>query len=154
MPPPQRTAYFSKSRQPGNVFRVSRITAFVPAIASTNRRVCVATPERCIKKFNAVRSPTNSDRILISCALGLFEKQKIVRPVRLVGFGVSDFGGERAGHGDQAFLFAEMDPDRRAKRDEKLDQAVDRLREQFGEASVQRAIRLAPAKKKGDEKGR
>ncbi len=34
-PPPHRTAYFSKVRQPGVVFRVSKTRALVPATAST-----------------------------------------------------------------------------------------------------------------------
>ncbi len=35
VPPPQRTAYFSRARRPGVVFRVSRSLVFVPARAST-----------------------------------------------------------------------------------------------------------------------
>ncbi len=62
-PPPQRTAYFSSNRQPGSVFRVSRIDAFVPATAATYRAVRVATPLRCWRKFRAVRSKASSVRI-------------------------------------------------------------------------------------------
>ena len=43
-------------RSPGVVLRVSRMTAPVPAMASTYLRVSVATPDRRIRKFSAVRS--------------------------------------------------------------------------------------------------
>jgi len=46
-PPPASTACFSRNRRSGVVLRVSRMRAPVPATASTNRRVSVATPERC-----------------------------------------------------------------------------------------------------------
>ena len=39
------------------VFRVSTIAARVPATASTKRRVSVATPERCWRRFKTTRSP-------------------------------------------------------------------------------------------------
>ena len=45
VPPPQRTAHFSAARRPGVVLRVSRMTARVPATASTYRRVSVAMPD-------------------------------------------------------------------------------------------------------------
>jgi hypothetical protein len=45
-PPPHRTAYFCSARRPGNVLRVSRTCAPVPASASTHRRVRVAMPLR------------------------------------------------------------------------------------------------------------
>src|SRR5580700_4102860 len=62
LPPPTRTAYFSRARSPGVVFRVSRISALVPSTARTNRRVSVATPLSCCKRFKATRSPVNSAR--------------------------------------------------------------------------------------------
>ena len=57
VPPPTATAYLSRVRQPGSVFRVSTIATPVPATASTKRRVWVATPQRRASKFSAVRSP-------------------------------------------------------------------------------------------------
>ena len=62
VPPPHRTAYFSSSRQPGVVLRVSRIFAGEPAAASTNFRVSVATPLSRWRKFRAVRSAARIDR--------------------------------------------------------------------------------------------
>ena len=35
---------------------------------------------------------TSSDRNFIACALALFEKQRVTRPIRLIGFGVADVG--------------------------------------------------------------
>lgn len=83
-------------------------------------------------------APSSSDRTLIACALALFDREKVARPVRLIGFGVSDFVPPGAEAGGQAFLFPEMDPGRRELRDSKLDQAVDRLRDQFGDSAVLR----------------
>ena len=54
LPPPARTAAFSKLRSPGVVLRVSN-TATPPA-ASTKALVWVAMPERCPKKLSATRS--------------------------------------------------------------------------------------------------
>ena len=55
-PPPQRTAYFSRSRQPGVVLRVSKIATGRPRTASTNRAVSVAMPESRRITLSAVRS--------------------------------------------------------------------------------------------------
>ena len=55
-PPPATTAYFSKRRQPGMVFRVSRILARNPLISLTNAAVAVATPLNRCTKFRATRS--------------------------------------------------------------------------------------------------
>ena len=62
-PPPHRTAYFSSARSPGIVLRVSRTCAPVPSIASTQRRVRVATPDRWPSRFRAVRSAVSRSRI-------------------------------------------------------------------------------------------
>lgn len=93
-------------------------------------------------------APTSSDRNFIACALGLFEKQKVSRPIRLIGFGVSDFPGGDSAVSDQPFLFAEMDPNRRSEKDTRLDRAVDRLRDQFGESALKRGASIAPDKKR------
>lgn len=87
-------------------------------------------------------TPTSSDRSFITCALALLEKQRVTRPVRLLGFGVADFVDATATAPDQPFLFAELDPARRVTKDARLDQAVDRLREQFGEGAVRRGAQV------------
>ena len=58
-----RTAYFSSARRPGVVLRVSRTIAPVPARASAQRRVSVATPERWHSKLSADRSAVSSSRV-------------------------------------------------------------------------------------------
>ena len=63
-PPPARTAYFSKARRPGVVFRVQTIFAPVPATASTKWCVAVATPLRCCTRFSATRSAERIARVL------------------------------------------------------------------------------------------
>ena len=63
VPPPQRTAYFSRARSPGVVLRVSRTMAPVPSRASAQRRVCVATPESRLIRLSRVRSPTRMARV-------------------------------------------------------------------------------------------
>lgn len=73
-----RTAYFSAKRRPGVVFRVSTILALVPSIDLTNLAVRVAMPERCPRKFNAVRSEVKMVRTealisaMVSPGLNLF----------------------------------------------------------------------------------
>ena len=47
--------------QPGVVLRVSRTTQPVPATVAAKAAVRVATPERWVRKFRAVRSPTRID---------------------------------------------------------------------------------------------
>ena len=61
-PPPQRTAYFCSVRYVGSVFRVSSTRARVPASASTQAAVAVATPERWQAKLSAVRSAVSRPR--------------------------------------------------------------------------------------------
>src|SRR5829696_2963450 len=56
IPPPIRTAYFCNIRKPGTVLRVSRIRVPVPANASTQVLVAVATPDIKVSRFNATRS--------------------------------------------------------------------------------------------------
>src|ERR1700694_5902400 len=55
-PPPTSTAYFSRNRRPGVVRRVSRMRVLVPLTALANLAVWLAIPERCCRKFRAVRS--------------------------------------------------------------------------------------------------
>ena len=61
-PPPQRTAYFSSARSPGSVLRVSRIAAPEPRMVSVQIRVRVATPDRWVSRFSAVRSAVSRSR--------------------------------------------------------------------------------------------
>ena len=60
--PPAATAAFSSARSPGVVLRVSSTRAPVPCTSRAARADSVATPDRCARKFSAVRSPVNSAR--------------------------------------------------------------------------------------------
>jgi hypothetical protein len=66
-------------------------------------------------------------------ALRLFDAERLLQPVRLVGFGVSGFTDERR---DQLSLFDDA-PAVREKR-ERLCRAVDELRERLGDTALQR----------------
>jgi DNA polymerase-4 len=83
--------------------------------------------------------PGDSDRELWEAALTLFELEKVTRPVRLIGFGVSNLiapgsGGEPV----QAVLFPEMESGHDHRRNRRLDNAVDTLRKAFGHDAVKR----------------
>jgi DNA polymerase-4 len=83
--------------------------------------------------------PSESDRELLEAALTLFERERLERPVRLIGFGVSNLvlpggGAEPV----QTVLFPEMDPGQEDRRNRRLDSAVDTLRQTFGHNAIKR----------------
>ncbi len=73
------------------------------------------------------------DFTLREMALRLFDAERLVQPVRLIGFGVSGFADERR---DQLSLFDDT-PAVREKR-ERLCRTVDDLREKLGDTALQR----------------
>jgi DNA polymerase IV len=79
--------------------------------------------------------PTHADRSLLRCALALLERLDIKTPVRLVGFGATGLGdiSERP----EKLLF-ETASDVAARRDERLDAAVDSVRRRYGRKALQR----------------
>lgn len=79
----------------------------------------------------------NSDRELIACALALFERERVKRAIRLVGFGVSNLVAPDQAVPAQPELFAESS-DRQDGRNKKIDQAVDALRRSFGSDAIKR----------------
>jgi DNA polymerase-4 len=82
--------------------------------------------------------PTQSDRDFLACALSLFDAQTIDRPIRLIGFGVSNFESEKdRARPVQGDLFISTGPHDSGP-DEELDQAVDKVRETFGHDSLKR----------------
>ena len=89
---------------------------------------------RTLTRQRAFEHPTDSDRELIACALALMGKESLAQPVRLLGFGVSNFGIED--DGGQGYLFQETADERAAR----LDAAVDRLRAQFGRSKITRGV--------------
>jgi len=80
----------------------------------------------------------NSDRELIACALALFERERVKRAIRLVGFGVSNLVAPDQAVPAQQELFAESAGRDPAGRNKKLDQAVDKLRYSFGSDAIKR----------------
>jgi len=81
-----------------------------------------------------LQQPTDQDDVIYTVALKLFEQiWKTSRPVRLIGVGVSGLGPRSR----QLGLW-ETD----AARAERLQAAVDKLRERFGEQAVKRASEL------------
>ncbi len=85
----------------------------------------------------ALKVATSSDRDLVDSALALLDAQKLERPIRLVGFGVSDLSEGPAKEPDP-FLFEELNPHKRREKDQRLDSAVDSIREKFGTGAVKR----------------
>ena len=60
--PPAATAAFSSARRPGIVLRVSSTPAPVPCTSREARAASVATPDRWVRKFSAVRSALSRAR--------------------------------------------------------------------------------------------
>jgi len=84
--------------------------------------------------------PGADDFGLLAAAQELFARERLIKPVRLIGFGVH---GLVAGEGRQLALFE--DPG--TKKRERVCRTVDAIREQFGEHSIQRG---GSAKQGGD----
>ncbi len=91
-----------------------------------------------ITRQKSFATPINSDRRLIACALALFERECVQRPIRLVGFGVSNLAAPDRDVPAQQFLFAELAGKGLDDRNQRLDRAVDALRGSFGSSAVQR----------------
>jgi DNA polymerase-4 len=80
----------------------------------------------------------NSDRELIAAAMTLFEREHVVRPIRLVGFGVSHLVNPDQAVPAQQELFTDPAGEAQSTRNKKLDQAVDALRHSFGSDAIKR----------------
>ncbi len=86
-----------------------------------------------------LQSPLASDRELLRHALGLLEKQRIREPLRLIGFGVSQFTDSMIVANDQPDLFGEARVEAQDRaRNARLDEAVDALREKYGRNAIKR----------------
>ena len=82
--------------------------------------------------------PSDTDRDLIAGALALYERERVSRPVRLIGFGASRLVAPGQETPVQGELFGNNAGASRDMRNTKLDQAVDALRRVFGADSVKR----------------
>lgn len=83
-------------------------------------------------------APLDSDRALIAGAMALFEREKIRRPIRLVGFGVSKLAAPGRIIPVQAELFEGLSDRMPDGKNRKLDQAVDSLRRSLGTQAIRR----------------
>lgn len=93
--------------------------------------------------------PTHADRDLVKCAVELLAREQLHDPIRLVGFGVSGFDDEDTGpqQGELALGPFERQPE--PGKVERLDRAVDVLREQFGRGAVRRGSTLSQERNGG-----
>ncbi|SFJ60195.1 DNA polymerase-4 [Desulfomicrobium apsheronum] len=84
-----------------------------------------------ITRSRTLPRPTDITTEILDAARRLLAAEKLPQPVRLIGTGVSNF----------RFVQAELPlmPDVNRKRSQKLDQAMDRIRDKFGSTSILRA---------------
>lgn len=80
----------------------------------------------------------DTDRDLIHSAFALFDRERIGRPIRLIGFGVHNLATPEQAAPVQRELFADATTSAADGRNKKLDQAVDALRKAFGSAAIKR----------------
>ena len=80
----------------------------------------------------------DTDRDLIASAFVLFDREKVGRPVRLVGFGVSHLTVDAQSVPVQGELFSDSGMPREDRRNKNLDKAVDALRQAFGNHAIKR----------------
>lgn len=85
--------------------------------------------------------PTHADRELVKCAVELLARERMDRPIRLVGFGVSGFEGEEPRQCELALGPFTREPE--PAKVERLDRAVDAVREQFGTRSLRRGSAIS-----------
>lgn len=91
-----------------------------------------------ITRQTSFATALDSERKLIASALILLEREHVKRPIRLVGFGVSNLQTPDQAAPAQRELFAELSGNTQDIRNKKLDQAVDTLRHSFGVNAIKR----------------
>lgn len=84
-----------------------------------------------ITRSRTLRKPTDITTEIFDSARKLLAAEKLSQPVRLIGIGVSNFRHVQAE--------LPLMPDAKRKRSQKLDQTMDRIRDKFGNKSIQRA---------------
>jgi DNA polymerase-4 len=91
-----------------------------------------------ITRQKSFAAALDNDRELIACALALFERERVKRAIRLVGFGVSNLMEAAQPAPAQQELFKELSGTAQNGRNRNLDQAVDALRRSFGGDAIKR----------------
>ena len=86
-----------------------------------------------ITRQRPMNPPACDDFSLRAMATELFDNEELIKPVRLVGFGVSNLTTE-----SPAQLSLLMDEEKERLRNERLSHTVDTLRQAFGPASIRR----------------
>jgi DNA polymerase-4 len=86
-----------------------------------------------ITRQKTLSTPVCDDLALRAVALELFNKVKLVKPVRLIGFGVTNLADKRD---QQMTLFDASSGDR--SKQERLSRAVDNIRKKHGAESIRR----------------
>ena len=84
-----------------------------------------------ITRSKTLHAPTDITTEIFEAARGLLTREKLTRPVRLIGTGVSNFRHVQAS--------LPLAPDACRKRNQTLDQTMDRIRDRFGSKSILRA---------------
>lgn len=97
--------------------------------------------------------PANGDRELIANALELLAREQVRQPIRLIGFSASGLSESTAGPAEkQLMLFADS-PSEEDQRHADLDQAVDDLRNRYGESILRRGGWVKRDKRRTEDAG-
>lgn len=116
----------ARLRRSGKLARTAQIKVRLDDFSTITRQCALATPG-------------DSDRELLEAAFKLFDRETSDRPVRLIGFGVSNLVTEESvAQPAQALLFPEMEAGHANRRNRRLDSAVDALRGTFGTQAIKR----------------
>lgn len=83
-----------------------------------------------ITRQSPFSAPICDDRSLMDAAFSLFRKERLIAPVRLIGFGVSDFADATT---PEQPLFFDSDKKPARKKSEQFAKVSDSLRKQFGD---------------------
>ena len=92
---------------------------------------------RTFTRQKALKPATSRYRDLLRAMIELYEAQKLERPVRLLGFGVAGFD-ESSAPAEDGFLFPEMNQPPGRDKDQRLDRALDKLRDAYGDDAIRR----------------
>ena len=94
-----------------------------------------------ITRQRPLHPPSHADRDLIAAAFELYQREGIRRPIRLIGFGACRLAHTEAAAPIQPELFPEPAPPPDG-RNQKLDRAVDALRQAYGHGAIRRGTTI------------